>query len=161
MAANIDLAALEARISRIEDLEDIKQLKARYCAICDDDHNPQKIISVFTEDGVWEGPGIGKAEGHAGIRALFERFQATMSYSQHMTMNPIIEIDGESATGIWTFFGPFTFYKGNKARWQASRYSETYRKQDGEWKIEHLKIAGPSMSADFHKGWARDPVSGA
>lgn len=86
MAANIDLVALEARISRIEDLEAIKQLKARYCAICDDDHNPQKITSVFTEDGIWEGPGIGKAEGHAGIRALFERFQATMSYSQHMTI---------------------------------------------------------------------------
>lgn len=152
-----EFAALAARVARIEDLEAIKQLKARYCAICDDDHNPQQITSVFTEDGIWEGPGIGKACGHAEIRALFEGFQTAMSYSQHMTMNPIIDIDGETATGTWTFFGPFTFYKGNRARWQATRYAETYRKVSGEWKIAHLRIAGPSMTADYAKGWARDP----
>ncbi len=35
----MDLAALEARITRIEDLESIKQLKARYCEVRDNDHN--------------------------------------------------------------------------------------------------------------------------
>ncbi len=152
----MDLIALEARIARIEDLEAIKVLKARYCAICDDDHNPEQITTVFTSDGVWEGPGIGQASGHAEIKALFQKFQETMSYSQHMTMNPIIEIHGETATGIWTFFGPFTFRKGNRARWQATRYSEDYRKANGEWKISHLRIAGPSMTADYFKGWAGD-----
>ncbi len=149
------LAALAARLQRIEDLEAIKQLKARYCAICDDDHNPQEITSIFTEDGIWEGPGIGKAIGRAEIKALFERFQATMSYSQHMTMNPIINIDGDTATGTWTFFGPFTFYEGNRARWQATRYAESYRRVGGEWLIAHLRIAGRSMSASYEKGWAK------
>ena len=33
---------LEKRITVLEDIEAIKMLKARYCAICDDDHNPDK-----------------------------------------------------------------------------------------------------------------------
>lgn len=48
----MDLRELEARITRIEDLEAIKQLKARYCEICDEDHNPDRITSVFSEDAI-------------------------------------------------------------------------------------------------------------
>jgi ketosteroid isomerase-like protein len=110
-----------------------------YCEICDDDHNPERITTIFTEDGIWEGKGIGTATGHAEIRALFEKFQSMMSFTQHMTMNPRIEVNGDEASGTWYFFGPFTFYKGNQARWQAARYVEDYRRVDGEWKIAHLR----------------------
>ena len=146
---------LEARITRLEDLEAIKQLKARYCEICDDDHNPDRITSVFTEDGVWEGKGIGEANGHEEIRALFSRFQKAIRFSQHMTMNPIIEVDGEQARGTWYFFGPFTMEKDNQALWQACRYHEVYRKVDGQWLIERLTIKGPRIAADYREGWAR------
>jgi ketosteroid isomerase-like protein len=149
-----ELAALAARFTRIEDLEAIKQLKALYCEICDDDHDPQRITTIFTEDGIWEGKGIATAQGHAEIRALFEDFQKSISFSQHMTMNPRITVTGDQATGTWYFFGAFTFRKNNQARWQATRYHETYRKVSGEWKIQHLKIAGPSMVANYETGWA-------
>jgi len=150
----MDDSALERRIAAIEDLEAIKQLKARYCQICDDDHNPDQITSLFSEDGVWEGRGIGKAQGHAEIRSLFESFQKVISYSQHMVMNPVIEVDGDRAHGTWYFFGTFTFYEGNQAKWQAARYHEDYSKVNGEWKIQHLRVKGPGMSADYEKGWA-------
>jgi hypothetical protein len=151
----MDLADLEKRITRLEDLESIKQLKARYCEICDDNHNSERITSIFTEDGVWEGKGIGKAQGHAEIKALFENFQKTISYSQHMVLNPIIEVDGTTATGVWYFFGPFTFYEENQAMWQAARYREDYEKIDGTWKIKHLRVKGPGMSARYEAGWAK------
>lgn len=145
---------LETRIARLEDLEAIKQLKARYCTICDDDHNPDRITSVFSEDAIWEGRGIGRAEGHGAIRELFQGFQKMISYSQHMVMNPIIEIDGDTAKGVWYFFGPFTMRDGNQAKWQAARYHEDYIRLEGEWKIKHLRVKGPGMSADYEKGWA-------
>jgi ketosteroid isomerase-like protein len=150
----MDIHELEQRITRIEDLEAIKQLKARYCEICDDDHNPDRITSVFAEDAIWEGRGIAKAKGHAEIRALFESFQKMMSFTQHMTMNPIIDVDGDRAQGTWYFFGTFTFYEGNQAKWQSARYHEDYVKLDGAWKIQHLRVKGPTMSADYEKGWA-------
>jgi hypothetical protein len=100
---------LEKRITVLEDIEAIKQLKARYCAICDDDHNPDKIGSVFAEDGIWEGGDFGKAQGHAAIRKLFEGFKQLISFSQHNLMNPIIEVNGDHAKGTWYLLGPFTF----------------------------------------------------
>lgn len=146
---------LEARITRLEDLEAIKQLKARYCEICDDDHDPDRITTLFTEDGIWEAKGIGEAKGHAEIRKLFQRFQKAIRFSQHMTMNPVIEVDGETATGTWYFFGPFTMEQGNQALWQACRYHESYRKVEGKWLIERLTVKGPRMAADYETGWAK------
>lgn len=151
----MDIIDLEKRITRLEDLESIKQLKARYCEICDDNHDSERITSIFTDDGIWEGRGIGKAQGHAEIKVLFENFQKKISYSQHMVLNPIIEVDGTTATGVWYFFGPFTFYEDNQAMWQAARYREDYEKIDGTWKIKHLRVKGPGMSARYEAGWAK------
>ena len=151
----MELEELAARLTRLEDIEAIKQLKARYCEICDDDHNPDRITDVFCVDGIWEGRGIGKAEGHAAIRELFIGFQKMISFSQHMVMNPIIEINGDRAQGTWYFFGPFTFRKNNQAKWQSTRYQEDYLKADGAWKIAHLRVKGPGISADYETGWAK------
>ncbi len=150
----MDNTELEKRITRLEDLESIKALKARYCEICDDDHDPDRITSIFSEDAIWEGRGIGQAKGHAEIRKLFEGFQKSIKYSQHMVMNPVLEVNGDQARGTWYFFGTFTFYDGNQAKWLAARYHEDYSKVEGFWKIQHLRVKGPGMSADYEKGWA-------
>ena len=92
------MESLEARIDRLEAIEAIKQLKALYCEICDDSHNPDRIVSIFTDDGIWEGRGIGKAQGHAQIADLFKNFQKMMSFTQHMVMNPRIAVQGMRAT---------------------------------------------------------------
>ena len=151
----MDFAALEQRLTRIEDLEAIKQLKATYCDICDDDHNPERITTIFAQDGIWEGAGFGKAQGHAAIRELFKKFQTLISFSQHQVLNPIIKIDGGRATGIWYFFGPFTFYKNNQAKWLAARYEDDYVKVNGEWKIQHLRARG-RMSTNYEQSWANN-----
>ena len=149
----MDMTELEKRLTRMEDIEAIKQLKARYCDICDDDHNPDRITTIFVEDGIWEGDSIDKAQGHEAIRKLFQTFQKQISFSQHMVMNPIIEIEGNRAKGIWYFFGPFTFRKNNEAKWLAARYEDDYVKVNGEWKYQHLR-ARLRMSAPYEKGWA-------
>ena len=76
-----------------------------------------------------------------------------------MTMNPIIEVEGQMARGTWYFFGPFTMEEGSRAMWQACRYHETYRKVNGQWLIAHLKISGPRMAADYREGHIPGAVS--
>ena len=147
------MSDLEARIETLEAVEAIKQLKARYCEICDNDHDPDEIVTIFTEDGIWEGEGIGRAEGHADISKLFSGFQSTISFSQHMVQNPIIDVAGETATARWYFFGMFKFYRNETRRWQAARYHEIYERVAGSWKIKHLKIAPPTMSVKYEDGW--------
>ena len=55
----MDTATLEQRITRLEDIEAIKKLKAIYCDICDDMHNPDRIGALFAEDGIWESTALG------------------------------------------------------------------------------------------------------
>ncbi len=143
----MDITELEKRVTRIEDIEAIKQLKARYCEICDDAHNPDRVTSVFVEDGIWESEDFGKAEGHEAIRELFRGFQKTFSFSQHNITNPIIEVDGDRAKGVWYIMGPWTFAENNEEKWMALRYDDDYVKVNGEWKYQHLRVA-LRMTAD-------------
>jgi len=136
----MDTKELEKRITRLEDIEAIKQLKARYCEICDDAHNPDRITSVFVEDGIWESEDFGTAHGHEELRELFKGFQKLISFSQHNVMNPIITIDGDRAKGTWYFLGPYTFAENSEGRWFAIRYEDDYVKLNGEWKYQHLRV---------------------
>ena len=141
------MADLEQRIERLEDIEAIKQLKARYSHICDDDHNPKRIASVFAEDGIWESPDFGQAQGHEEIIELFRGFEKLFTFSQHNMMNPIIEVDGNNATGIWYIMGPWTFAENDEEKWMALRYDDDYVKIAGEWKYQHLRVV-LRMTAD-------------
>jgi hypothetical protein len=47
----MNLEELARRVTRLEDIDAIKELKARYCSICDDDHNPDRITTIFSDDG--------------------------------------------------------------------------------------------------------------
>ena len=138
---------LEKRITRLEDIEAIKQLKARYCEICDDMHNPSRVASVFVEDAIWESADFGKAEGHAAIQELFRDFKKMFSFSQHNITNPIIEVNGDRATGMWYIMGPWTHAENDDEKWMALRYDDDYVKVNGEWKYSHLRVA-LRMTAD-------------
>jgi len=98
----MDHAELAKHLTVLQDIEAIKQLKAEYCDICDDDHNQDRIVSIFAEDGVWEGKGVGYAKGHAELRKLFKSFQERISFSQHNVFNPRITVNGNEARGVFT-----------------------------------------------------------
>lgn len=139
----MDLAALEKRINRLEAIEAVKNLKARYCDVCDDMHNPDRIGALFAEDGIWESPDFGKATGPAEIRALFQKFKDMFSFSQHNIMNPIIEVseDGNRATAQWYIIGPWDQTEGDgRKTWMALRYNDDYVKVGNEWKYQHLRV---------------------
>ncbi len=149
----MDQRELERQITTLHDIEAIKQLKAEYCDICDSDHDPDRIVGIFAEDGIWEGKGVARAEGHGEIRKLFEGFAEAISFSQHNVFNPRIRVDGNTAHGIWYFMGPFTFRAGEKQVWLAARYEDDYVKIDGTWKIQHLRAFG-RLAAPYAEGWA-------
>ena len=149
----MDNAELARQITLLQDIEAIKKLKAEYCDICDDDHNQDRIVTIFAEDGIWEGEGRLYAKGHAEIRKLFKSFAERISFSQHNVFNPRIEVKGSEAHATWYFLGPFTFRKGNRPYWLAARYEDDYVKINGAWKIKHLRTIG-RMTAPYEEGWA-------
>ena len=130
---------LEKRIVTLEDIEAIKQLKARYCDVCDTGHNPDKVTTLFAEDGIWEGGDFGKAQGHAAIHKLFEGLHKLIAFCQHNALNPIIEVNGNRAKAAWNLLCPYTSRKNNETRWIAAKYEDDHVKINGEWKYQHLR----------------------
>jgi hypothetical protein len=139
------LSDLERRLARLEDIEAIRRLKFEYCRVCDDAHNTDSIVELFTEDGIWESAGQvglhrGVHRGREAIRAVFASFGQQISLSQHNVMNPAIDVadDGLTAEGVWYFLGMFEYPDGDPSLLFV-RYEETYRKVDGRWLFQHLR----------------------
>lgn len=149
---------LEQRIARLEDIEAIKALKARYCRFCDDNYNVEGLASVFTVDAVWDGGNtFGRADGRDGIRRHFEGASKRVTIARHQVMNPIIDVDGDDATGHWLLFQPCTNAgpDGEEAVWLAATYADRYARApeavDG-WLISETVIDVAFFSR-FDQGW--------
>src|ERR1700691_4249461 len=129
---------LARRIAEIEDIESIRKLKGRYCLYVDQ-RNEDGWASLFTEDGVWESDKFGVYEGREAIRGLFRNIPDFLSFALHYVTNPIIEVDGDRATGNWLLLEPCTFIQGNQPTWGGGPYEEQYVKPGGEMKFKPPK----------------------
>ena len=133
----------DERLQVLEDIESIRRLKARYCAACDDGHNPEKLGPLFAEDAVWEATGVGRAEGRRAIQKLLGDIgrSGTIRNSAHHAINPIIDVDGDGATGHWRLIMLYTARRpggGFQYRRIIGWYRERYVRSGGEWLFTHL-----------------------
>ena len=141
------MSNMEQQIQRLTDIEDIKQLKLRYAAFCDRRYDPGGIASCFTEDGVWDG---GEKFGvHTGRKEIYDFFSGAndlVGFAMHYTTNPLIEINGDEATGQWHLWQPMVLKEGNQAIWLMAQYSERYVREEGNWLIERLTLVVKSFT---------------
>jgi hypothetical protein len=149
----MDLGELEHRLQILEDVEAIKKLKARYC-LAVDVREEEGFVSLFTEDAVWDGGRFGRYEGRAAIQNFFRSIPEILSFAVHYVMNPVIEVQGEQATGRWYLLEPCTMVEGNRAVWGTAQYDEVYVKKGGEWKFQQIKLI-PVFWSPYDQGWVR------
>ena len=154
LASKLD--ELENRLRVLEDIEAIRNMKMRYAAFCDDNYNPDGIAELFVEDAVWEATGLGKFEGREAIRKFFQDASKIFTFALHYTLNPQIEVNGDTGKGKWYVHMPCTLGDGNQAAWVAAHDEEEYVRVDGEWKFKH-KIATIHFTTPFDEGWAKVP----
>lgn len=150
---------LEERVQALEDREEIIKLKARYVNYNDGGWkgpthtNPQAIADMFVEDGVWDGsPNAPYAKGKKEIKELFETFGA-VPFIVHYVTNPLIEVDGNYATGHWHALVTMTV-PGNQALWNLGLYIEEYVRTEAGWKFKTLRFETASTSP-YELGWAK------
>jgi uncharacterized protein (TIGR02246 family) len=84
---------VEATLAWMVDRAQILELTARYNR-CFDDGDPEGYADTFTEDGVMEVAGGPKTTGRA---ALAEMVRRTPYGIVHVTVDPIVEVDGDCA----------------------------------------------------------------
>lgn len=136
-------SSVEARLQVLEDIEAIRKLKARYCQLCDDDHNPDGLAALFVADALWEATVSGRYEGNEAIKGFFTQLRGSgrIRNSAHNAINPIIEVAGDTATGMWRLIMLYTanveeplprFYR--IIGW----YRETYVRTSVGWQFQTL-----------------------
>jgi hypothetical protein len=155
----MDPKGLEERIQRLEDIEAIKRLKYQYCAYCDDNYNPDGIASLHAEDAVFDGGEVlGKIEGREALRAFFCEVPKVWRFAAHQVMNPIVDVQGNKATGVWKLFQPCNVAtkKGIQPLWVAAIYNDEYEKVGGQWRFKHVAVNILFMTP-FEKGWVKKP----
>jgi ketosteroid isomerase-like protein len=151
--ARID--GLERRLQVLEDAEAIRNLKARYAALCDRQYDADGIAALFTEDALWDSPGLGRFEGREAIRNFFRGASQIFSFAIHYSLNGQIEVDGGTARAQWYLFMPCTVAAGNRAMWRASIDHETYTRVGGTWMFSR-KRSEQLMNVPFETGWAEN-----
>jgi len=130
-------------VQTLEDIEAIRKLKARYCQLCDDDHNPEGLAELFVRDAVWEATVSGRHEGVEAIQKFFTELRASgrIRNSAHNAINPDIDVDGDTARGHWRLIMLYTanvpaplpsFYR--IIGW----YRETYVRTSDGWRFQTL-----------------------
>lgn len=148
--------SFEQQVARLAAIEDIKQLKARYCAYCDDGYNPDGIAGLFVEDGIWDGgEEFGCHEGRAKIHAFFSNVSDQIHFAAHLVQNPIISVQGESASGEWRLLCPCTTQSESgdeEARWLLAEYRDEYVKRGDRWLFKSLRVS-LNFSATHRDGW--------
>jgi ketosteroid isomerase-like protein len=152
----MDVAELERRVRVLEDVESIKRLKHRYADACDRGYDADALADLFAEDAVWDGGLFGRYEGREAIRAFFRGVSSDIVFAIHYMMNPIIDVDGDRATGTWYLFQTCTFAEGNAPIWGAARYDEEYVREADSWKFQQLHLVS-SFWTPYQEGWVKRP----
>jgi SnoaL-like domain len=102
-----ETSSLEERIQRLEDIEAIKKLTATYADYVNKGWDGKgvafdKLPSVFAEDARWESAAMNvNTVGRDEIVQMLRKETAGGDFAMHSFTNPIIEVNGDTATGTW------------------------------------------------------------
>lgn len=147
---------IDPRLQRLLDIEQIKQLKAKYCWYADDPEYHDQFANLFAPDGRFIEPPTLEFEGREAIRRwMDEDYKPEVVWSRHFAVSPVIEVDGDSATGRWQGLLFSIVRKDDDTQgmlWAAGTYDEVYCRIGGEWLFDTV-IADGLWMTDFNKGF--------
>ena len=147
------LAALEARLQRLEDLEEIRRLKHRYWR-CLDLKLWDEMATCFTEDAEasW-GEGRYHFEGREQILGFLRRALGVESGSitVHQGHHPEIDfVEPNRARGRWSLYNYMMVASRDRGVREVAFYDDEYLRTDAGWRIHRT-----GYRYVFHEEWNR------
>jgi hypothetical protein len=156
------LAAVQRRVTALEDIEAIKRLQRIYGYYLDKALY-SKALGLFAADCSIEIGGRGVYRGRNGVRTMLSRilgkeFPEGLKYGQlynHFQLQGVVTLgkDGTSAKGRWRAFIQVA-QMGKMAHWAEGPYEMDYVKQSGRWLFQKL-LWFPTYYTPFEEGWAK------
>jgi len=139
-----DVSELSNRLLRLEDIEAIRRLQHAYCRHLDAEggFDVAGVVSLWAEDGVWDGGAYGKFVGKAAIAEYFTKHALEVAFSVHFTTNAEVDIVGETATCRCMGLVPASFHTGSPQQNHLLIFcvwDNTFVKANGAWLFQSLK----------------------
>jgi len=148
-----DLAALEARIRRLEDIEAIRTLRNAYHAALNDGRYAD-VVDLFTDDGKVVLGYLATYEGRdaidKGFRGMGERERFFIKQYIH---SHDVTVEGDSGTGRSYLEARYGRYG---VSWLvAGRYDDVYERVGDKWRFKAM-IAELYYTVPLGVGWMAD-----
>lgn len=125
----------------LQDRLDILELAARYNKAVDGG-DVEGWLALWTDDGVFE-TSFGTFKGKEALRNFMKFYMATSKGNRHVSVNPVMEGDGDSATLACDLLLVRT--PGMPSLFATGTYTDALRKVGGAWKFQRRKLALDSM----------------
>lgn len=151
-------AVLAHEVALLEDEQAIVNLQRIYGFYIEEDLWTE-AASLFTENAALELAGHGVYQGRDRIleylHSIDEEFPQYGRLFDQMQLQPIVHVapDGQSAKARWRLFAQEARY-GEFAEWGVGWYENDYVKEDGVWKIAHLRLF-ERVYAPYEEGWGK------
>ncbi|WP_221796416.1 nuclear transport factor 2 family protein [Aquisediminimonas sediminicola] len=148
---------IEAQLLRLQDIENIKELRYRYAYganIIDGQSGDLKAFAaLFADDGIFD-VGMGVATGPAEIEAMMKGLTTQWKCAMHYMLNPVIELDGDRASGKVSGLFAFVSAENPAPIWLSNIYSDTYVRTSQGWRFQSVHIQTTFADPAFFAGYA-------
>jgi len=153
--------SLEARVERLEAIHEIQNIMGKYEFLLAVGKR-EEITALFAnrDDITFEIGNLGMYKGLEGLRKnpMFDMADMPGFGAEIALTSSVIEVagDGKTAKAVWMAPGYETTRNPQTdeltAGWVWTKYACDFIKEDGEWKIWHLKNF-LVFFAEYHKSW--------
>lgn len=138
-------------MNRLEDELALRNLMARYV---DAVHrrNGDDWADTWTEDARWNLLGS-DVVGRDNVVALWQQMMSGFEFAVMLPGSCLFEVNGDHATGHW-YLQEYTRDLEGGATAVLSRYLDSYRKQDGQWRYQSREYSfiyhgAPDLSGSY------------
>ncbi len=123
--------------------EGIRNALAQYCQSVDSGRFDE-LADLFSEHATWRS-GDRVIEGRDAIVGMYSSFPRGDIEERHLTVNSVIEIDGDTATATSDYVQLQNRPTGGVIS-RGGRYHDRFAKVDGRWQITERAIASTTWT---------------
>jgi hypothetical protein len=139
---------------RLADIEAVRLLMARYHQACDGwdadgtHRDPDAIADLFADDGVWDvTPQQAAAVGREQIAERARELQA-IAWIVHFVVNPIVEVDGDTARGDFKGIVRIRMTETSRPFWLLGIYRALAARTRAGWRLSSLSFERLSVTRE-------------
>ncbi|OZB92925.1 nuclear transport factor 2 family protein [Paenibacillus sp. XY044] len=122
-----------SNIQRIVDRFEIEALRGEFTDTVMM-RDPDRLASLFTEDGVWRIPNLVELTGREQIRDGSKRLQSQWDFFVQTTHPGIIQLEGDTAVGR-AYLSELARLQNGRSGLNYAVYHDRYRRTEDGWKF--------------------------